>query len=90
MLTVCSCSKSITNKVSDEPYKLGIYNQALSIFDDFIKSKPEDSRVKERDIIEELNLKKISNDYFLIFVTRSKGVFSSFVTHSTPFCYTFK
>ena len=66
MLTVCSCSKSITNNVSDEPYKLGIYNQALSIFDDFIKSNPEDSRVKEGDIIEELNLKKISNDYFLI------------------------
>ncbi len=66
MLTVCSCSKSITNNVSDEPYKLGIYNQALSIFDDFIKSNPEDSRVKEGDIIEELNLKKISNNYFLI------------------------
>ena len=66
ILTVCSCSKSITNNVSNELYKLGIYNQALSIFDDYIKSNPEDSRVKEGDIIEELNLKKISNDYFLV------------------------
>lgn len=65
ILTLSSCS-NFSNTKKSEQYKLNLHDQALNIFDNYIKLKPEDSKISKEDVIQIITLEKISDTYFLI------------------------